>query len=100
MKHREFIGSAVSVVPLMHSLSPTMSRLQTSPNNKLSELIRRVFIYGNNWSAYDKLSDNVPLTERFANLNLFISINIFTNEIKDCVSRVIMWGMLWGVLGG
>lgn len=70
MQRRKFIkntaGFGLAVHPLVKKLSSYSLPLTTGiPGLKLNGPRKPVFIY-NDWSAYDELSDNIPLTEELA----------------------------------
>src|SRR5664279_4171021 len=67
MQRRNFITNSVAGSLALHPLSKAITKNPTlfSPYNKLNGPPKPVFIY-NNWSSYDELSDNIPLTEELA----------------------------------
>ena len=67
MQRRNFLKNAaagsIAVHPFVKKISKNFSPL--SFNNKLNGPPKPVFVY-NDWSSYDELSDNIPLTEELA----------------------------------
>lgn len=67
MQRRNFIkdsvGGSLALLPLSKAI--TKNPALFSPYNKLNGPPKPVFIY-NDWSSYDELSDNIPLTEELA----------------------------------
>lgn len=53
--------------------------------NKTARLTKPVFVY-NNWSAYDELSDNIPLNETLAMKEL------------DHIARLKKWVYKWIII--
>src|ERR1017187_7761682 len=67
MQRRNFIKNSVAASLALHPLSKAITKNAAifSPYSKLNGPPKPVFIY-NNWSSYDELSDNIPLTEELA----------------------------------
>ncbi|MBV9963533.1 MAG: hypothetical protein JO072_14915 [Parafilimonas sp.] len=67
MQRRNFIkntaAASIAVHPFIKKIRQNFSSL--SFNNKLNGPPKPVFVY-NDWSSYDELSDNIPLTEELA----------------------------------
>ncbi|MEP6950025.1 MAG: hypothetical protein ABI863_12145 [Ginsengibacter sp.] len=69
MKRKEFIINTVSCGLALHPFVKAISKpsipFLSIENSNLSGPRKPVFIY-NDWSSYDELSDNIPLTEELA----------------------------------
>ncbi len=69
MKRRKFIQynlfAGLGLTPLARTANQMLPALKEPNKWKLSGPKEPVFIY-NNWSSYDELSDNIPLTETLA----------------------------------
>jgi hypothetical protein len=67
MRRRNFIRNSIAGSLALHPLTKTLNKNVSSFSftNKLNGPSKPGFIY-NDWSSYDELSDNIPLTEELA----------------------------------
>ncbi len=83
MRRRNFIKNSVAGSLALHPLAKRFQKnlSAVSFNNKLSGPPKPVFIY-NNWSSYDELSDNIPLTEELAMKELNEVLRLKKNGVQ------------------
>jgi hypothetical protein len=83
MQRRNFIKNSIAGSLAFHPLARTLGKNVSSFsfNTKLSGPPKPVFIY-NDWSSYDELSDNIPLTEELAMKELNEVLRLKQNGVQ------------------
>ena len=83
MRRRNFIRNSIAGSLALHPLAKSFSKNVSSFsfNTKLSGPRKPVFIY-NDWSSYDELSDNIPLTEELAMKELNEVLRLKKNGVQ------------------
>jgi hypothetical protein len=96
MKRREFMTGAIGLGITIHPFVRAWSKPLAKSGLKLAGPAKPVFIY-NNWSAYDELSDNVPLTEDLAMRELAELIRLKKSNVQiDYYVMDAFWFDKWG----
>jgi hypothetical protein len=82
MQRRSFIQNSIGCGMALHPLSKAFTKNTLFPlKRKLNGPPKPVFIY-NNWSSYDELSDNIPLTEELAMKELNEILRLKKNGVQ------------------
>ncbi len=83
MRRRNFLKNSIAGSLALHPLAKTLNKNISSFSfiNKLTGPPKPVFIY-NDWSSYDELSDNIPLTEELAMKELNEVLRLKQNGVQ------------------
>jgi hypothetical protein len=83
MQRRNFIKNSIAGSLALHPLAKSVTKniAAVSFNKKLNGPFKPVFIY-NDWSSYDELSDNIPLTEELAMKELNEVLRLKQNGVQ------------------
>jgi hypothetical protein len=83
MQRRNFIKNSIAGSLALHPFAKSLTKniAAVSFNKKLNGPPKPVFIY-NDWSSYDELSDNIPLTEELAMKELNEVLRLKKNGVQ------------------